>query len=146
VQAFEDDSDHIDISDLTSDTQAALSCMEKAVSDAGGTLGLQSAYRPKGYNDHLREVWHKWVDELRKNNEPACQALKAEVKKHFLNKHHLLLKQPPVPNSRHTTGQAIDARIDLPDANVDKLAASCNLKRTAKEADPVHFQYQPPKK
>ncbi len=116
----------------------ALSCLLTAATNAGGTPSVGSACRPAAYNRHLGNVWTKWVKELRDNNNPACAALRSEVKTHF-NGHGLLRSQRPVPNSKHITGEAVDVTIRLPSAQIDTLVAGCQLRRPLPVKDRVHF-------
>ena len=40
---------------------------------SGGAMMLTSAFRPEAYQQHLRDVWHKWMDELRDNADPSAR-------------------------------------------------------------------------
>lgn len=148
VQLFEDGK--IDIARLSPRMQAAHTCLMTAAS--AGAPKLDSGYRPVAYNQHLLDVWNKWAEFERAKNDPqitdnpSCISLESKVLEHF-RKHRLLVKQPPVLNSRHTRGEAIDVSINLPAANIDALAAGCkdslgnSLKRPLPVSDPVHFQF-----
>jgi hypothetical protein len=70
-----------------------------------------------------------------------CVDLKAKIQGHF-KRHKLLESQPPVQNSLHTQGEAVDVTISLPPANIDALAAGCQLRRSVPVKDPVHFIHQ----
>ncbi len=72
---------------------------------------------------------------------PACVALRVEVRAHF-RRHSLLESQPPVLNSKHTTGEAVDVTIQRPAAQIDTLAAGCQLRRPVPVRDRVHFIHQ----
>ncbi|HMC57713.1 MAG TPA: hypothetical protein VKJ01_00845, partial [Candidatus Solibacter sp.] len=67
----------IDTADLTPATARALTRFQQAVTSAGGTLDLKSAFRPTAYQDHLQAVWDKWMLGLRHRLEKGCQALRA---------------------------------------------------------------------
>lgn len=108
---------------------------------------LKSAYRPAAYQKHLQNVWHKWMDELKNNSEPACQILRVEVQEEFL-RHRLIETQHPVAVSDHTRGLAFDATVQLPAAkkagrrlSLDGLARMAGLLRPAIASDPVHFKF-----
>ncbi len=138
----------VDLSGLTPGAAKALGRFEKEVSAAGGTIVLKSAYRPAAYQQHLLNVWHKWMDELKDNEEPVCQDLRAKVEDEF-QRHHLLETQHPVPVSDHTRGLAFDARVELPPhaklgrrrVTLDILANLVKLRRPALVNDPVHFKF-----
>lgn len=137
VQAFEDNPDRSDTARLTPRMQTALQCLKTATADGSPKVG--SAYRPSAYNQHLIDVWLKWR-ELRTDTNPACTNLKAKIQQHF-QRHRLLVSQPPVLDSRHTQGLAVDVTINLPSANIDALAGGCGLRRPLPILDRVHFQF-----
>jgi len=139
VQTFEDNPDLSDTARLTPRMKTALSCLLRDA--AAGSPSVGSAYRPLAYNQHLIDVWEKWVYELEGNEEPACAALKTKIQGHF-QRHKLLETQPPVVGSLHTLGEAVDVTISLPPANIDTLAAGCQLRRSVPVKDPVHFIHQ----
>ncbi|MBV8732418.1 MAG: hypothetical protein JO336_21615 [Acidobacteriia bacterium] len=138
----------IDISDMLPAASQALTQFESSVSAAGGTMNLKSAYRPLAYQEHLQNVWYKWMKELRRNHDPACLDLRAQVEDEFA-RHHLIETQPPVAISDHTRGLAFDATVDLPSRSkvarrrvtLDGLARLAGLIRPVIAADPVHFKY-----
>lgn len=137
VQAFEDNPNTSDTARLTPRMQTALQCLL----DRDSTATVGSAYRPPAYNQHLIEVWRKWVDQLVENENLACADLKAKIRGHF-QRHSLLESQRPVPGSLHTQGEAVDVTINLPAANIDELAAGCQLRRPLPVNDRVHFIHQ----
>lgn len=138
----------VDVSGMVPAAERALGRFQASVEQAGGTIFLKSAYRPAPYQQHLQNVWYKWMDELRNNAEPGCQALKAQVQDEFL-KHRLIETQHPVAVSDHTRGLAFDATVALPTharmgrrrATLDSLAHLAGLIRPAIAADPVHFKF-----
>jgi hypothetical protein len=131
----------VDTADLTADMQTALDCVEQAVGAAGGTVTVNSAYRPSSYQEHLREVWDKWrllVD----RREAECADLRTQVQQEF-QRHGLLLAQRPAsPNGPHTQGLAVDMRSSLPLQQFLNLANGCQLYRPLPQNDPVHFIHQ----
>lgn len=137
VQSFENNPNISDTAHLTPHMQTALSCLQTAA--AAGSPAVGSAYRPPAYNQHLIDVWGKWR-ELRRDTNPACTNLKAKIQQHF-QRHGLLVSQPPVLNSLHTQGLAVDVTINLPSANIDVLARGCGLRRPLPIQDRVHFQF-----
>ena len=138
----------VDISRMKRAAAAALDRFQSNVSAAGGTIILKSAYRPAAYQKHLQNVWHKWMDELRQNDEPGCQDLRTQVEEEF-TRHCLIETQPPVAVSDHTRGLAFDAMVDLPGGarlgrrrvTLDLLARLSGLLRPAIVTDPVHFKF-----
>lgn len=140
VQAFEDNPNTSDTAHLTNEMQTALQRLVAAASAVGGAPTVGSAYRPPAYNQHLIDVWDKWVNKLKPNKDAACANLKAKIHGHF-QRHGLLESQSPVANSRHTRGEAVDVSIDLPSANIDTLARGSGLRRPLPVDDPVHFQF-----
>lgn len=138
----------VDVADMVPAAARALDRFQSKVQSVGGTMVLKSAYRPSAYQKHLQNVWYKWMDELRNNQEPACQALRAQVQEEF-TRHHLIETQHPVAVSDHTRGLAFDATVDLPHSarvgrrrvTLDGLAHLAGLVRPAIVADPVHFKF-----
>jgi hypothetical protein len=153
AQAMEENTDglsNLNLDGLTARTSKALARFENAVETRGGTFVLTSAYRPATYQSHLRDVWYKWVYELKDNNDPACVDLKAQVGQEFVH-HGLLLSQHPVPVSDHTLGIGFDAAITLPriaagkrrrpvKVSVDRIARLSGVSRPDIRRDPVHFR------
>ena len=139
ILPFENNPDLSDTARLTPRMQTALSCLQTAA--AAGSPSVGSAYRPPAYNQHLIDVWDKWIYELKEEPDPACADLKAKIQDHF-QRHKLLESQPPVPRSLHTLGEAVDVTINLPPANIDALAAGCQLRRPLPVKDRVHFIHQ----
>src|SRR5205085_9754159 len=92
---------------------SALERFQSNVAAAGGSIILKSAYRPAAYQQHLQNVWYKWMHELRDNEDPACQELRAHVQEEF-TRHRLIETQHPVTISDHTRGLAFDATVELP--------------------------------
>jgi hypothetical protein len=136
----------INVDGLTPDASRALARFETIVTKRGGTFTLTSAYRPLSYQAHLREVWHKWTDDLKDSQDPSCLELKASVGAEFA-RHGLLLSQHPVEISDHSLGIGFDAVILLPTVkrkrsriSVDRLARLAGVSRPAIRRDPVHFR------
>ncbi len=138
----------VDVLDMVPAAAQALDRFEARVAGVGGTMVLKSAYRPASYQQHLQNVWYKWMVELRNNHDPACQDLKAQVQDEF-KRHRLIETQHPVAISDHTRGIAFDATVDLPPnakigrrrLTLDSLARMAGLLRPAIASDPVHFKY-----
>jgi D-alanyl-D-alanine carboxypeptidase len=138
----------VDVADMRPAAARALDRFEARVASAGGTMVLKSAYRPAAYQRHLQNVWYKWMNELRNNQEPACQDLRTQVQEEF-TRHLLIDTQPPVGISDHTRGIAFDATVELPPnarfgrrrLTLDGLAHLAGLLRPAIITDPVHFKY-----
>jgi D-alanyl-D-alanine dipeptidase len=136
-----------DVDGLRPDAAQALDTLKEMVTSVGGTFALKSAYRPSAYQAHLREVWVKWVKQLRNNRSSGCRALREEVGAEFA-RHQLLVRQQPVPASDHELGLAFDAAVAMPRGarlngkrvTVDKLAALAGIKRPDIRRDPVHFK------
>lgn len=138
----------VDIADMQPAAARALDRFQTKVTTAGGTIILKSAFRPAAYQRHLQDVWYKWMGELRNNQDPACQELKAQVQEEF-TRHRLIETQHPVAVSDHTRGLAFDATVLLPPnakigrrrMTLDGLARLAGLIRPAIVADPVHFKW-----
>jgi hypothetical protein len=132
---------------LTPETSIALDRFQDLVLAVGGNIVLTSAYRPAAYQEHLQQLWDKWMLELRGNHEPECEALKAEVRDEFM-RHELLESQRPVSISDHTRGLSFDAVVQLPRrarlnrrrVSLDRLARMSGIIRPAIASDPVHFR------
>lgn len=133
--------DKIDEADLVPAMQTALGCVRAAVSDAGGSFFLLSAYRPVQYQSHIREVWDKWRL-LRDRREPECLNLRTVVQNEFEG-HKLLISQRPASSGGpHTLGLAIDIQSTLPIQQLLDSADQCQLYRPLPATDPVHFIHQ----
>ncbi|HWC97207.1 MAG TPA: hypothetical protein VG456_10665 [Candidatus Sulfopaludibacter sp.] len=141
-----DGADVVDTSDMVPAAARALDRFQSRVRAAGGTIVLKSAYRPSAYQQHLQNVWYKWMTELRTNSNPSCQVLRAQVQEEF-TRHRLMETQHPVAVSDHTRGLAFDAAVFLPARSgrrrisLDGLARLAGLARPAIAADPVHFKF-----
>jgi hypothetical protein len=141
-------SDVVNVQGMVPAAARALDRFVAKVEGAGGTIVLKSAYRPAAYQQHLQNVWYKWMDELRNNTEPGCQGLRAQVREEF-TRHRLIETQHPVAVSDHTRGLAFDATVDLPSRakigkrrmTLDGVARLAGLIRPAIAADPVHFKF-----
>jgi hypothetical protein len=138
----------VSVDGLTPGTSRALNRFQELVTKAGGEMYLTSAFRPEAYQQHLRDVWYKWMDELRDNTDPACETLKAQVGDEF-TRHQLLPTQHPVPVSDHTLGIGFDAAVQLPvfatrarrrRVSLDRLARLAGMMRPDIRRDPVHFR------
>lgn len=142
-------SEVVDVADMLPAAARALGLFQSKVAGIGGKMVLRSAYRPSAYQMHLQNVWYKWMVELRRNLDPACQALRAQVQDEF-QRHRLMETQHPVALSDHTRGIAFDATVELPRnahlgrrrLTLDGLAHLAGLWRPAIAADPVHFIYR----
>ena len=138
--------DVVDLTDMVPAAAHALNLFEAKVASVGGTMVLKSAYRPEAYQQHLQNVWYKWMD-LKNNQDPGCQDLRAEVQQEFL-RHRLIETQHPVTVSDHTRGLAFDATVNLPTnakigrrLTLDGLARLAGFLRPAIASDPVHFKF-----
>lgn len=135
IAAFTPDPLGVDTQGLTAATQTALTCLQNAVSNAGGTLIVTSGFRPQAYQDHLREVWQKF-QKIRDWNEAECANVKTNIVTEW-NRHGLAFQ--PAAVSNHTSGTAFDANWNLPQGvSIDTLAQGCNLSRCV-PGDNVHF-------
>ena len=139
----------VDLDGLTPRTSQALTRFEDLVGKRGGSLTLTSAYRPEAYQQHLRDVWYKWMTELKDNQDPSCSDLKAEVGGEF-TRHQLLPSQHPVLVSDHSLGIGFDAAVALPPQvtkkkrafriSLDRIAHMAGMMRPDVLRDPVHFR------
>jgi len=138
----------VNVDGLTPGTSRALNRFEELVTRAGGEMYLTSAFRPEAYQQHLRDVWYKWMDELRDDEDPACATLKAQVADEF-TRHQLLPTQHPVPVSDHTMGIGFDAAVQFPALtgrarrrriSLDRIARMAGMMRPDIRRDPVHFR------
>lgn len=137
----------LNLDGLTPGTTKALTRFEGLVESYGGSFTLTSAYRPAAYQAHLRDVWFKWMYELKDNYDPSCMELRAAVGDEF-TRHGLLPSQNPVTISDHTLGIAFDAAVSFPVAkkakrrrvSLDRLARLSGVSRPDVRRDPVHFR------
>lgn len=149
LEPYSPDPYPLDIANLTQRTKDAVGCLATC-SGQNHTAFLSSAYRPVTYQDHLREVWSKWNDELKFNETPACAALKAKVKKEF-DDHGLGVStiSPSRGGGCHsiTAGQPIGSCFDVNSwfiPMVDSCSTQCNVYRPwpylppPRRSDPIH--------
>ena len=115
-----------------------LVCLKNQVAATGGSYELLSAYRPTGYQRHLREVWDTW-EKLQRHPEPECRVLRQKVQREIGMGRHNLGYRPTV-GSLHERGLAFDLRISgLSGAAIDSAADGCILRRFSPQRDPNHF-------
>ncbi len=134
---------------LSKDMRSALSCFQQAVTNAGGTFVLKSAYRPSQYQGHLLEIYNKlWP--LRESEDENCQALKSKVEKEFSDHELQESQEPASPTGPHTRGAAIDVSVNptitgIPVSTMVSLGNSCGLHRPPLivATDPTHFELGP---
>lgn len=137
----------VDLDGLTPRTSRALDRFQNLVARRGGAITLTSAFRPEAYQQHLRDVWFKWITELKDNQDSACASLKAEVGDEF-TRHQLLPTQHPVVVSDHTLGIGFDAAVLLPQpaarrrgrVSLDRIAHLAGMMRPDVLHDPVHYR------
>ncbi|CAJ0705474.1 hypothetical protein LMG18091_04448 [Ralstonia wenshanensis] len=128
-----------DLERATPAIQTAAQCVVAAAQSyaPGGWARVNSAYRPQTYQNHIREVWDKWML-LKDNNMPQCAALKARVIQEKAHKHHLVA-QPGI-TSQHSVGKAMDLSISPYSDNMRAyLRQHCNLKQPVPN-DKVHYE------
>jgi hypothetical protein len=127
--------DDPDLEHVLPSTLAGLECMAQRVGAVGGVMNVTSAFRPQGYQDHLREVFDKW--QLLKNDfSPVCASVRATVMREYME--HQLVRRP-VQYSRHTSGRALDIS-GMPANQADSIAAQCKMFRPEPVNDWVHYE------
>lgn len=110
-------------------------CIIQLSAAAGARPRITSAYRPRTYQAHLRDVWDKW-QLLKSDTTETCKERRTQVEIEW-NKHALV--RQPVVDSNHTRGTAVDIA-GVPDASADAFAAQCAMRRPEPGNDRVHFQ------
>jgi hypothetical protein len=134
---------------LSDSMKDKLKCLRDKVAEKGGTLTVNSAWRPQAYQDHLRELSDKHpalikLAILEQVAEclpaPYYGAVHPDYVKHGLNRNVAKV-------SNHTSGDAFDASWSGVN-NIDKLAGDCGLHRPlpapkADGGDPIHFTHKP---
>lgn len=119
----------------------AIGCLQNAVTQNGGTFTLTSHWRPATYQNHFVEVFDRWITKrLQQNTTPACQERRSEVEPHAnvhgVNQNVCTLGE----GCPHPGGRSFDAVITNI-ANIDALAATCNLHRpVAPDGNGIHFE------
>jgi hypothetical protein len=131
----------VDIEGMNQGTQDALTCFQREVTNAGGTIVVTSAFRPQSYQDHLRDVWLRYQEYVAADaegyTEPECDEIIQEIEEEW-RRHRIVAE--PVRVSNHTAGNAFDADVDLPPGeDRDDLADRCGLNRPDRNGDPVHY-------
>ena len=56
-----DSGEVVDLSGMSPAAAGALERFKHSVAAAGGKIVLKSAYRPATYQQHLQNVWYKWI-------------------------------------------------------------------------------------
>lgn len=115
--------------------------MQNKVAEAGGTLTVNSAWRPQQYQDHFREIVDKWKDFQKfptYKNLPECkpiyEQIVSEKQKHGLGTVVGI-------QSRHVAGTAFDANwSNISVSKIDQLAAQCGGMSRPIPNDDIHFQ------
>ena len=121
---------------LTAATQTALTCLQNAVTAAGGTMIVTTTYRSQAYQDHLVEVYDKVTGPAPAG--PECEAVRQNYASERAT--HFPMGPPARGVSNHTNGTAFDATVTLPaGTSIDTLQAGCNLTRPL-PAEPWHFE------
>jgi hypothetical protein len=126
---------------LSPDMAGKLQCLRTALAKEKppGSIAVNSAWRPKAYQDHLFEIKSK-LEQLKEDvvrKIPACipirNQLLGEKRKHGLG-------TQVGATSKHSDGAAFDANwSNITTARLDELAATCKLSRPIRN-DPIHFQ------
>src|SRR5207302_344000 len=128
----------VDLGNLTPAMRIAVDAFAQAVSDDGGQIHINSAFRPQAYQDHLRELWAVRIagTRLSPNQRNVCAVQLAQIRQDF-NSHGL--RYPPARNSKHTQGLAIDANVTLPAGiTLQDVLEQVGLVQAVSE-DGVHF-------
>jgi len=122
---------------LTAATQTALTCLQNAITTAGGTMRVTTTYRSQAYQDHLVEVYDKVTGPVPAG--PECEAVRQNYASEKAT--HWPMGEPARGVSNHTNGTAFDATItNLPaGTSIDTLQAGCNLTRPV-AGEPWHFE------
>ncbi len=101
-----------------------IQCLRDKVMQAGGTgFEVTSQWRPAGYQNHFVELIYRYIDRNSNgNHNPSCQALKEEIRNHYIT-HELGTKICKLGDGcPHPGGRAFDASISGV-TNLDGLAA-----------------------
>ncbi len=147
AQRFEN-GDNVREDRLSDSMKDKLKCLREKVAEKGGSLTVNSAWRPQAYQDHLRELADKHpalirlaiLEQVKEcQPEPYYRAVHPDYVRHGLNRN-------VAKNSNHTTGEAFDA--SWSGVNIDELAGECGLHRPlpapkADGGDPPHFTHKP---
>jgi hypothetical protein len=134
---------------LSDSMKDKLKCLRDKVAAKGGSLIVNSAWRPQAYQDHLKELSDKHPALIRLAileqvaeclPAPYYQAVHPEYLRHGLNRNVAKV-------SNHTSGDAFDASWSGV-ANIDKPAGECGSYRPlpapkADGGDPIHFTHKP---
>lgn len=132
---------------LTVEYQARLSCVQSAVTAAGGTVTTGSAWRSSAYQAHLQAILAKDGELSKRQGRsevigPECDEVRADVSsemaRHSLKRGQLVAAPG---TSRHEHGMAFDVTPQgLSGQQVDDIAAQCSVSRRAVSGEPWHFQ------
>lgn len=125
----------VDTADLQSNMKDALVCIENAMQTLGENLTLNSAYRPKSYQQHLHDV-HQLYKKLIDNNDPNCADLKASIVNEETHIHHIVRSGAARGDSgQHVAGEALD----MVTTGADLVQAACGCKLYRKYAPAAHY-------
>lgn len=121
----------------------ALNDLRRAVQSEGGTLTVNSAWRPPTYQTYFFDIVQKneWFKARPKITTviPTCATIKSDVVNAH-KKHGLGTKAGET--SPHSSGIAFDANWSgVSNERIDTLAKQFNLHRPFVIDDPIHFQF-----
>ncbi len=121
----------------------ALNDLRRAVQSEGGTLTVNSAWRPPSYQTYFFDIVSRNNDFIKNPTLttaiPACAAIKDAVT--AAHKKHQL-KTKAGETSPHSSGIAFDANWSgVSNERIDTLAKQFNLHRPFVIDDPIHFQF-----
>ncbi|MEY3997002.1 MAG: hypothetical protein RL344_1345 [Pseudomonadota bacterium] len=128
---------------LNPSMKTKLACLRAAVTKAGGTLTVNSAWRPIGYQEHFYEIFSKFneLNTIKNKKNPACKPIRDKIVYEKDTKHGIQRAVAKPSESRHEKGLAFDANwSNITTAKLDALLPSCNLTRPLKIKDHIHFQ------
>ena len=140
-----DTTDPVDEERLTAETKIALAAFRLKIQEKGYVLQVNSAFRPKSYQYHLKEIYMKYHN-FRHDDAINCPQLIQTLKNQMLI-HKLLTTNlvAPAETAPHATGKCIDisilnGTIDLARDQFDGLADQCGLVRPRKVDDKMHYR------
>lgn len=122
---------------LSPGMQSATKEFGENIEAEGGSLRVNSGWRPMEYQDHLLKVWNLSKD---KGSLSTSDKKKVDAEK----KKHSLKAKPASSRGAHPKGDAVD--VSWSGVSKDKALNAANkagLRRPYGDKDPVHFELKP---
>ena len=141
-----DKNGYADIKDLTANTKIALNKFIESLKNIGFNVRVNSGFRSRSYQYHLKEVFQKYK-KINSRKQEDCPDTIKKLKQIYNLKGLRSTKLVANPaNAPHSTGKCVDLTIfdknnkEVDRLNFDELAKQCGLERPYPTRDKVHYR------